>query len=266
MIRAPRRSGMSWVATLRAPVLWVGLVFAAALLFMPAAAPLFARAFPGVEPPVYARVSFLALWLSHAGLVGAASLAAAVAGIGLGVVVTRPWGAEFRPIVESIATLGQAFPPVAVLALAVPLMGFGARPTLIALALYGFLPIVANTVAGIESVPGAVREAAAAMGMRPVQVLRAVELPLAAPAILAGLRVSVIFGIGTATVGSTVGALTLGTPIIDGLVSDKLNFAIQGAVLVGLFAILVDLIFERLAARYPAGASGTNEGSAARRG
>jgi osmoprotectant transport system permease protein len=195
---------------------------------------------------VFQRETFLALFLSHAGLVLAASLIAALCGLALGIVVTRPWGRAFRPIVEAIAGIGQTIPPVAVLAIAVPMTGFGAQPTLVALALYGFMPILGSTVAGLEGVSPAAREAAAAMGMTPFQVLRRIELPLAAPVILAGLRVSVIFSIGTATIGSTVGAATLGTPIIDGLVSDKLNFALQGAVLVGLFAIVTDLAFERL--------------------
>jgi osmoprotectant transport system permease protein len=84
------------------------------------------------------------------------------------------------------------------------------------------------------------------MGLSPRQRLFAIELPLAAPVILAGIRVSVTIAIGTATIGSTVGALTLGTPIFDGLVADKLPFVIQGSVLVALFAILTDLLFARL--------------------
>jgi osmoprotectant transport system permease protein len=88
-----------------------------------------------------------------------------------------------------------------------------------------------------------VREAAAGLGLSSWQQLREVELPLAAPVILSGIRVSVTIAIGTATIGSTVGALTLGTPIFDGLVADKLPFVIEGAVLVALFAIVTDLSF-----------------------
>ena len=92
------------------------------------------------------------------------------------------------------------------------------------------------------------------MGLSPWQRLRKVELPLAAPAILAGVRVSVTIAIGTATIGSTVGALTLGTPIFDGLAANKLPYVIQGAVLVALFAILTDMLFARLE-RYVGGPS-----------
>ena len=81
------------------------------------------------------------------------------------------------------------------------------------------------------------------------QILREIELPLAAPVILAGVRVSVTIGIATATIGSTVGALTLGTPIFDGLSGNKLPYVIQGAVLVALFAIVADMAFSRLERR-----------------
>src|SRR5438105_2579000 len=87
------------------------------------------------------------------------------------------------------------------------------------------------------------------MGLSPWQLLRDVELPLAAPVILAGVRVSVTIAIGTATIGSTVGALTLGTPIFDGLAANKLPFVLQGAVLIALFAIVTDMLFARLERR-----------------
>ena len=236
------------------PVLWVGLLFAALLLGMPRLAPAFHWAFPQVVPPVFDRGSFLSLWLSHAGLVVAASGMATVIGVGLAVFVTRPGGRDFRPIVNALATIGQTFPPAAVLALAVPAIGFGPRPTLVALFLYGLLPIVENAIAGLEGVPAAVRDAAEGMGLSAWQRLREVEMPLAMPAILAGVRVSVTIAIGTATIGSTVGALTLGTPIFDGLAGNKLPYVIQGAILVALFAILVDMVFARLQRRLHAGA------------
>lgn len=237
---------MRRVRWLASPVLWVGLLFAFLLLRMAALRPFFRWAFPDATPAIYDRASFLELFLAHLGLVAAASLAASLVGTALAVFVTRPAGREFRTLVDTLAAIGQTFPPVAVLAIAVPLIGFGARPTVVALFIYGLLPIVANTLAGLEGVPQSVREAADGMGLSPRQRLVAVELPLAAPVILAGIRLSVTIAIGTATIGSTVGALTLGTPIFDGLVADKLPFVIEGAVLVALFAILTDMLFARL--------------------
>lgn len=228
------------------PLLWVGLFFLFLLLKMDAFEPLLHRAFPAVEPVVYDRASFLSLLLSQLALVAIAAGAATVVGLGLAIFVTRPVGRDFRAIANALATIGQAFPPVAVLAIAVPIVGFGAEPTVIALFLYGLLPVVENGLAGLEGVPASVREAAEGMGLSPWQRLAQVELPLAAPVMLAGVRIMVTVAIGTATIGSTVGAITLGTPIFDGLVSNKLPFVIEGGVLVALFAIITDMAFAHL--------------------
>jgi osmoprotectant transport system permease protein len=233
-------------AWLRDPLLWVGLAFVFFTTGMPTLAPVFATLFPAIQPPIYAGDSFLALWLFHAGLVVVSSIASILIGVLAGIFASSKTGAEFRPTLEALATIGQTFPPVAVLALAVPAFGYGAVPTFVALALYGILPILKNTIAGLASVPAAVRDAAAGLGLSPLQRLTKVELPLAAPTILAGIRISVIINIGTAAIGSTVGAVTLGTPIIGGLVGDKVSYVIQGAIVIGLFAVLTDLAFARI--------------------
>jgi osmoprotectant transport system permease protein len=156
---------------------------------------------------------------------------------------------DFRGLVETLVAIGQTFPPVAVLAMAVPVIGFGMWPALIALALYGLLPIVENTVAGLEAVPAAVREAGRGLGMSRIGLLYRVDLPLAAPVIVAGIRTSALINIGTAAIASTVGATTLGTPIILGLNGANVAYVLQGAVVVGLLAIVVDLGFEQFTAR-----------------
>jgi osmoprotectant transport system permease protein len=234
------------VRFLASPVLWVGLFFALLLLRMDSLRPILHWAFPDAQPVVYERSSFLSLFISHLALVGTASLAATWIGVALAVFVTRPAGRDFRLMVLAAATVGQTFPPAAVLALAVPAVGFGSRPTVLALFLYSLLPIIQNAVAGLEDVPEGVREAAAGLGFSRWQQLRDVELPIAAPVILSGIRVAVTIAIGTATIGSTVGALTLGTPIFNGLVADKLPFVIEGAILVALFAVATDLCFANL--------------------
>jgi osmoprotectant transport system permease protein len=234
-------------AAWRSPVLWVGVLFAALIFDMPVLRPVFAWVFPAVQPVIFDRASFVELFLSHLGLVAIAGSAATIVGIVLAVLVTHRAGRDFRTLVNVLTTVGQTFPPAAVLALSVPALGFGPRPTVIALFLYGLLPIVENAIAGLEGVPASVRDAANGMGLSAWQLLRDVELPLAAPVILAGVRVSVTIGIGTATIGSTVGALTFGTPIFDGLAGNKIPYVLQGAVLVALFAILTDLLFARLA-------------------
>ena len=237
---------MTW---LREPLLWLVLLFVALLVAMPYSAPLFSALFPELPRPVYQQEGFVSLTLAHFWLVGISSLVAIVLGAGAGIAVTRPAGREFRPLVETIAAVGQTFPPVAVLAIAVPVMGFGQQPAIIALILYGVLPILQATLAGLASVPAAAISVAEGMGMSGWQRLRNVELPLAAPVMLAGIRTSVIINIGTAAIASTVGANTLGTPIIIGLSGFNTAYIIQGALLVALAAIVVDRAFERLAKR-----------------
>ena len=187
------------------------------------------------------------LTLDHMALVGLSSLAAILLGCGAAIAVTRPWGREFRGLLETVATMGQTFPPVAVLALAVPVMGFGAEPALIALTLYALLPVVENTVAGLDGVSPAVLESARGLGMGPTEVLFKVELPLAAPVILAGVRTAVIINVGTAAIASTVGAKTLGLPIIVGLNGSNQAYVIQGALIVAALAVVIDAGFDRLA-------------------
>ncbi|MBB4015615.1 osmoprotectant transport system permease protein [Chelatococcus caeni] len=193
------------------------------------------------QPAIYDRDSILALTLSHMGIVAAASLAALVIALAIGIFVTRPAGAQYLPLARAVANLGQTFPPIAMLAVAVPLTGFGARPTLVALFAYGLLPIFENTIAGLKGVSPQVVEAARGMGMTGRRILREIELPLALPVIIAGFRVSIIVSIGTATIGSTVGAKGLGEIIIAGLQADNLAYVLQGGVLVAMLAILVDL-------------------------
>ena len=208
--------------------------------------PLFAALFPLLERPVYEQDSFLSLLLAHLKIVGLSSAVSVIVGIAAGIFATRESGGEFRPLIETLVAVGHTFPPVAVLAVAVPLIGFGEAPALIALALYGLLPVLQGTLSGIESVPAPVRQAAEGLGMSPWQRWWRIELPLAAPVILAGVRTSIIINIGTAAIASTVGARTLGLPIIVGLSGFNTAYVIQGAVLVGLLAVAVDLGFEKL--------------------
>lgn len=242
--RAPAGGG-GW----RDPLIWASLGTAVLVLGLPLLRPLFAAAFPELERPVYAGDPFWVLLLAHLGLVAASSVAAIVLGVGAGIFVTRPAGAAFRGLVETLATMGQTFPPVAVLAITVPMLGFGTRPALVALALYALLPILENTVTGLGQVPQAVREAALSSGMTPFQILRNAELPMTAPIILAGIRTSVAINVGTAALASTVGAKSLGLPIIVGLNSDNIAYVLQGAILVGALAITLDLALARLVER-----------------
>ena len=230
----------------RDPLSWTAAAFVALMLGMPALRPLFAAAFPALERPYYEGASFPALVAAHLELVLASSAASVLIGVPAGIFATRRAGEEFRGTIETLVAIGQTFPPVAVLALAVPVMGYGLWPALIALTVYGLLPIVQNTIAGLQTVPPASLEAGRGLGMTGGQLLRRVELPLAAPLIVSGIRTSVIINIGTAAIASTVGVRTLGVPIILGLIGSNIAYVLQGSVLVGLLAVVLDLGFERL--------------------
>jgi len=202
-------------------------------------APLFAPLTPPGAPPIYDQGNLLMLALAHLATVCCAAAGSTVVAVGLGILVTRASGAEFLPLSRALVNIGQTFPPVAVLALAVPLVGFGEKPTLIALFAYGLLPIFENTIVGLQTCPPAVLEAASGMGMSARQRLSSVELPLAMPLILEGVRLSLVINVGTATLGSTVAAKGLGEVIIAGLLSNNTAFVLQGGVATGLMAILL---------------------------
>lgn len=217
-------------------------------------APLFAPLTENGAPAIYDQGDLLTLTVLHLGLVALATTAATVLAVGLAILVTRRSGAEFLALSRSLVNIGQTFPSVAVLAMAVPAVGFGAPPTLIALFLYGLLPIFENAVAGLTGLPPATLEAARGSGMTGRQCLLGVELPLALPVILAGIRLSVVFSLATATIGSTVAAHTLGEVIIAGLLSNNLAFVVQGGLIVAVLAVLINdglVGLEGLVARRP---------------
>ena len=216
-------------------------------------APAFALLTENGAPAIYDQGSLLGLTLDHMALVAGSTAVSAAVAVLLGILVTRPAGREFLPLSRTLVNVGQVFPPVAVLAIAVPLVGFGLAPTLIALVLYGLLPIFENTIAGLDGVSAPVLEAARGMGLGPRRRFLAVELPLALPVILAGIRLSAVINIGTATIGSTVAAKGLGEVILAGLGTSNTAFILQGGVVVGLMAVLVydalGLVEARLARR-----------------
>lgn len=196
--------------------------------------------FPDEGQVLHPRASPLVLVGEHMVLVAISSTLTVLVGIPLGIWVTRPSGASFLPVVTDLTSLGQTFPPVAILALSVPMLGFGVEPTVLALFLYGLLPVVRNTIAGLRAVPPHFIDAARGMGMGRARTLFRIEVPLAARVILAGVRTSVVINIGTAMIGAVIGAGGLGSPIIAGLVRDNLAFIVEGALPAALLAVLAD--------------------------
>jgi osmoprotectant transport system permease protein len=214
---------------------------------LPYSQPLFAALFPDLARPVYLQEPMSVLMWQHIGLVLVSSSIAVIIATVAALATTSKTGLAFKPAMEMLAGMGQTFPPVAVLAVAVPAVGFGELPALIALSIFGVLPVLQATMAGLASVPPSVLDSARAMGMTPRQILTEVQMPLALPLWLAGVRTSVVVNIGTAAIASTVGAKTLGLPIIIGLSGFNTAYVLQSAMMVGLLAIAADLAFDELA-------------------
>ncbi|VTO24859.1 osmoprotectant ABC transporter inner membrane protein YehW [Klebsiella variicola] len=231
---------------LREPLWWLIVLFIGLLVGLPYSAPLSVGCSRSCPRPVYQQESFWALTLDPrlAGRWRPVSRQPLWA--------WRPGSQSPGPPAARFARCGDHRRYRADLSAgggagdAVPVLGFGWLPALIALALYGILPVLQGTLAGLGSIPSGVSGVAEGMGMTGWQRLYKVELPLAGPVILAGIRTSVIVNIGTATIASTVGASTLGTPIIIGLSGFNTAYIVQGALLVALAAIIVDRAFERL--------------------
>ena len=222
---------------LRDPLFWLIALFVALIFWLPYSQPLFAALFPQLPRPVYQQDSFAALALAHFWLVGISSLFAVLIGTGAGIIVTRPWGAEFRPLVETIAAVGQTFPPVAVLAIAVPVIGFGLQPAIIALILYGVLPILQATLAGLGAIDASVTEVAKGMGMSRGQRLRKVELPLAAPVILA-LTLFVWICVGIVYIsGLVLGLISMVIALLG--VAVLLTCSLQNGIILLVMAFLI---------------------------
>jgi osmoprotectant transport system permease protein len=208
------------------PPLLLALLLAG--LASPPGAALLARALgEGAAPFAGDRLASLAL--AHGGLALVGAAAAALLGVALGIWVTRPLGRGMRPTVDAAVAAAQAVPPVVVVALAVPAFGFGLWPTALALLLYGVMPVLRATVAALEAVPRDAVAAAEAIGVPPGRILAEVELPLAWPLVLDGLRVALVLSVATAAVGALAGAATLGTPIVLGLQNQNQVMIVQGA-------------------------------------
>jgi osmoprotectant transport system permease protein len=202
------------------------------------------------QKPVSRSADFLGKiggWtLRHLELVGASLFLGIIAGIPLGVRASRP-----GPVSNFIlATSGmiQTIPSLALLALLVPIPFFGISPVtaIFALFLYSLLPIVRNTATGLQDIPTAVRESAAALGLEPRAQLWKVFLPLASRAILAGVKTSAIINVGTATLAALIGVGGLGEPIISGLNLNDYSTILQGAIPAALLALLVQFFFDGL--------------------
>ncbi|WP_427913643.1 glycine betaine ABC transporter substrate-binding protein [Ramlibacter sp. MMS24-I3-19] len=188
-----------------------------------------------------------------------ASLAVAVAvGVPVGVLAHRR--PRLAAVLFAVVGVVQPIPSLALLAFLIVLVGtIGFVPALLALSVYALLPIVRNTHAGLASLPPGMRESALALGMREGQVLRSIELPLAAPTVFAGIKTAAVLNVGTATVATFIGAGGLGERIVAGLAVNDTAYMLAGAVPAALLALLLQWLFdaiERWMRRTPASRDG----------
>jgi osmoprotectant transport system permease protein len=177
----------------------------------------------------------------HIVLVGVSCGAAIIIGVGMGILGTRY--TRLRHVSVAVASVLQTIPSLALFGflLPVPLIGgIGEHTAIICLVLYSLLPILRNTIVGITTVDAPVRDAAVAMGMTDYQLLRLVELPLAAPAILAGIRIALVTNIGTAVIAAVIGGGGLGVLIFRGVASVDTLEILAGAIPAAILALVAD--------------------------
>jgi osmoprotectant transport system permease protein len=160
--------------------------------------------------------------------------------IPLGVLLTRPGARAFMPPVITLANMGQAIPSIGVLVLLALVWSIGFWPAIVALVAYAILPVLRNTMVGIQQVDKSVIEAGRGMGMTTRAVLLKIELPLAVPVILAGVRTALVINVGTATLATFVNAGGLGDIINGGLVSNRQTVTLVGSVLTATLALFID--------------------------
>lgn len=178
----------------------------------------------------------------HLSLTVVASALVAVLAIPLGVLIAKVPSKAFRSVVLALANIGQATPAVGVVILLAIIWKTGYTTALVALVIYSFLPVLRNTMIGIQQVDANVKESARGMGMTPAGVLTRIELPLAVPVILAGLRTALVFCVGVATIATFINAGGLGDMIVNGLKLQRYPVLVVGAVLVACIALLIDWI------------------------
>lgn len=190
----------------------------------------------------------------HLFMVFWAVLFAVLFGVPLGILVTRPGFNRLSPLVIGVANVGQSMPSLAIIAIMAVLpislwvinFGFNVQTAVIALIIYGWLPILRNSYASMNNISPAVIEAARGMGMTRWQIIRKIELPLAIPVIITGIRISLVVTVGTAELAVLVGGKGLGTITFTGVFAREPLLIIQGAAPTAFLAVSLGVILESI--------------------
>ena len=178
--------------------------------------------------------------IEHIELAVVSTVIVVVLAVSTGILLTRPGTRRVTPAIIGLANIGQAVPSIGLLVLFAIVWDFGFWPAIVALVAYSFLSILRNTMVGLQQVDRSTIEAARGMGMTKTAVLFRIELPLAVPIILAGIRTALIINVGTATLGTFVNAGGLGTVIDRGITLGRDPVLIVGSVLTGVLALFID--------------------------
>lgn len=183
---------------------------------------------------------------SHLKMVVIAEIIAIAIAVPLGILVTRPGFKKLATPVIGAGNIGQTLPSLAVIAIMAPFLGFTLKSAIVALFIYGLLPILRNSYASINNIDPAVIEAARGMGMSNGQIARKIELPLARPIIMTGIRISTIITVGTAELAVLVGGEGLGKITLAGVFARQPLLILQGAAPTAALAITLGFILERI--------------------
>ncbi|ANS79311.1 putative ABC transporter permease [Serinicoccus hydrothermalis] len=193
-----------------------------------------------IEQRALAWGNILTLTGEHLLLTVVGALVVVVTAIPIGIALTRPGMKRFATPVIGVANAGQAAPVIGVIVLFAMWLSFGFWTAILALSLYSFLPVLRNTIVGLQSVDPTLVEAARGMGMSNATVLRRVELPLAMPVIMTGVRTALVLLVGTAAFGTFISAGGLGALIVVGITLFRSPILISGGLLMAVLALLVD--------------------------
>lgn len=180
------------------------------------------------------------LFVQHLQLTLVATIVVLAVALPLGIALTRPALRRFSAPVVAVANMGQAAPVIGIVVLGAIWLGFGFWTAIAALALYAFLPVLSNTIVGLRGVDATLVEASRGLGLSQWQTLLRVELPLAIPVIMTGVRTALVLLVGTATFASLIGAGGLGDLITTGIKLFRYPIVVSGALLVALLALVVD--------------------------
>lgn len=182
----------------------------------------------------------LDLTWEHLRLTVVGALVVVVTAIPAGIALTRPRLRRLAPVVVAFANAGQAAPVIGIIVLMAIWLGFGFWTAILALSIYAFLPVLRNTIVGLQGVDPTLVEAARGMGMSQFGVLTRVELPLALPVIMAGVRTALVLLVGTAAFGTFINAGGLGTLIVTGITLFRSSVLLSGGLIIAVVALLVD--------------------------